>query len=414
MLSRVCVISYHSSPLHEPGSRDAGGMTVYVRSLAAALSDLGVRTDIYTRATGDTPVTVLGPGIRVLPVQAGPKREVPKAEAAGYLDDFETGMRAMVTAQRLRYDVVHSHYWQSGLVGRGLARAWGAPHVHSQHTLARVKNQSLAPGEEPEPVTRLAGEQEVISAADVLLASTDEEWQQLSCLYGAPHDRLKVLHPGVDHGRFTPGDGSAARRELGLPADAGVLLYVGRIQPLKGVELAVEGVSRLVERSPRELVFVIVGGPSGPDGARELERLHARTRELGLEGVVRFEGPQSHDRLPLYYRAADSLVLCSRSESFGLAALEAHACGTPVVATAVGGLSHFVRDGASGYLLAERDPALLADRIELILNDPARRALFGAHAVASAERFSWERAAASALELYECLVNEGLPQLCTC
>jgi D-inositol-3-phosphate glycosyltransferase len=413
-LKRVAVISYHSSPLLEPGSGDAGGMTVYVRELAEQLAAEGPVTDIFTRYDGGGPRAVeLFPGVRVISIDAGPREPLEKEELTEHIEEFVTGVRAFATSQRIAYDVVHSHYWQSGLAAEELAHAWSVPLVHSNHTLGKVKNRMLAPGDVPEPLSRLKGEMEVIAASDVLIASTDEELEQLASMYGAPRDRLKVLHPGVDHRLFVPGDKTAARRELGLEDEA-VLLYVGRIQPLKGVDLAIEAVEQLVPALDRPLVFLVVGGASGRSGDAEVARLRALTSQLGITENVRFVGAQPHPKLPKFYRAADAVVVSSHSETFGFAALEAHACGTPVIGTAVGGLSHVVADGESGFLIDSRDPSVLAARAKTLLSDPDLAARFSRAAVASAERFSWERATAEFLELYECLVREDSPEACTC
>ena len=414
VVRRLAVLAYHSSPLGPPGEGDSGGMTVYVRDLAAAFARLGVQTDVYTRADGPARiVTSLGTGARVISVEAGPRRRLPKEELTRYVGDFVGAVGAFALAQRLRYDVVHSHYWQSGLAAIPLARGWDAPLIHSSHTLARVKNRHPAPGDRPEPQARLQGEARVIDAADVLVASTDDEWTQLACLYGAAHDKLKTLHPGVDHSVFTPGNRTAARAQLGL-TDEAVMLYVGRIQPLKGIELAIRAADQLVPALDQPLRFLIAGGASGAAGDIEVARLVALVDELGLRDVVRFVGPVPHADLPVYYRAADALVVCSHSESFGLTALEAHSCGTPVVGTPVGGLSHVVADEESGFLVDTRDPSVFAARLKTLLADPALRARFGAAAVASASPFSWDRTAASLQELYECLVREQSPEACTC
>jgi D-inositol-3-phosphate glycosyltransferase len=418
---RMAVIAYHSNPLVEPGAGDAGGMTVYVRALARALADRGLRTDIFTRAVHEEDrVTDLSPGVRVIPIDAGPRNELEKTRQTEFIDEFVAGVRAFTTSQRLRYDLVHSHYWQSGLAAVQLATRWGVPLVHSPHSLGRVKNRWLAPGQAPEPVHRLKGETEVSTAADVLVASTDEEWNQLTCLYGVPHDRLKTLHPGVDHAIFSPGDHSAARARIGLRAsngddqDPAVLLYVGRIQPLKGVELAIRATEQLVPVLGRPVRLIAVGGASGSEGVRELERLQELAGSLDVEHSVEFVGPKPHRELVHYYRAADALVVCSFSESFGLAALEAHACGTPVVATAVGGLSRIVADGVSGFIVESRDPAEFAGRLKTILADEILRANMRVAASSMSQTFTWEATADEFLELYECLVRETFPEACTC
>lgn len=412
-VDRMAVVAYHSSPLCEPGTGDAGGMTIYVRELAAALAARGVHTDVFTRATTDfiRPVHLCA-GVRVVPVEAGPRAPVSKEALHAHVAEFAAGVRAFATGQRMAYGVVHSHYWQSGLAARELARAWGVPFVHSNHTLALVKNEHLAPGDVPEPATRLLGERAVIAAADVLVTSTDEELEQLACLYGASHDRLKTIHPGVDHALFHPGDRVAARRELGL-GDEAVVLYVGRIQRLKGLDLALRALARLRSATRRDAVLVVVGGASGTNGGDEVARLSTLARALGVADAVRFVGPRPHAELPRFYRAADALVVCSHSESFGLAALEAQACGTPVVGTAVGGLRHVVRDGESGYLVRSRDPDVFAAKLASAIDVRAAEA-FRRAAAAGARAFSWPRMAAEFLELYDCLARERLPEACTC
>ena len=411
---RLAVIAYHSSPLHEPGIGDGGGMTVYVRRLAEALARRGVSTDIFTRRSHTSNrIVELTPEVRVVPIEAGASISLPKEELPAHLDDFVAGVRAFAMSQRIRYDLLHTHYWQSGLAGEALAGAWKVPLVHSHHTLGKVKNELLAAGDSPEPPSRLEGEAAVSTAADVLVGSTDQECEQLACLYGANHDRLKTIHPGVDHRMFRPGSREVARAALGL-GDEAVLMYVGRIQPLKGIELAIRSLEHVVRSVPRKVVLMVVGGASGPAGERELERAHALVNELGLTQNVRFVGAQPHSALPGFYQAADAVVVCSHSESFGFAALEAHACGVPVVASAVGGLSFIVKDGVSGYLVPTRDPELFGERVTRLLVDDGLRGRLGAGALRAADEFSWDSAAAEFLELYECLVNEEFTELCTC
>jgi D-inositol-3-phosphate glycosyltransferase len=390
-------------------------MTIYVRALAEAMAGKGVHTDIFTRADGATPrMAEISPGVRVMGVDAGPASPIPKEELWRYVEDFGWGIRALATLQRSGYDVIHSHYWQSGLTAAALVGVWNAPLVHSHHTLGRVKNRFLPPGDTPEPEDRLLGETKVIETADVLLASTEEEQQNLACMYGAPHDRLKMLPPGVDHELFSPGDRGAARDVLGIGGDESVVLYVGRIQRLKGLELAIRSFRELVDLADRPARLLIVGGASGTRGEEEVGRLARLTRSLGIGDRVNFLGPRPHADLPSYYRAADALVVCSHYESFGLAALEAHACGTPVVATAVGGLSYIVHDGVSGFLVDTRDPFMFAARLATLLNDDAIRGSFGREATRRARSFSWQRTADELLELYECLIDERLPEVCVC
>ena len=413
---RVAVISYHSSPLTDPGVGDGGGMTIYVRGLARALERAGLKTDIFTRRDREGPRTVsLSEGVRVVSIDAGPPTPIDKEAQRHYLDDFVSGVRAFATGTRTSYDVIHSHYWQSGLAGLTLRERWGVPLVHSNHTLGKVKNRFLAPGEHPEPLHRLRGEGQVIRSSDVLAASTDDEMDQLAGYYEARRDRIKIVHPGVDHEIFRPdvGDRPQTRAGLGL-GDEATILYVGRIQPLKGVELAVRSLEELSNALERNTVLLVAGGPSGKGGDEELARLTRLAESLGIRDRVRFLGPRPHTALPALYRASDVVVVCSYTESFGLAALEAHACGIPVVATAVGGLSHIVEDGRTGSLVAERDPSVFAARLKTLLSDDDLRARYGSHAIEQASRFDWARSAAEFLDLYECLVAERAPEQCTC
>ncbi len=415
LVDRVAVIAYHSSPLVPPGSGDAGGMSIFVRGLGAALAKKGLRTDIFTRRIAPGPtVTPLEDGVRVISIDAGPAARIEKEAQLVYVGDFVAGIRRFAELEGLRYDLVHSHYWQSGLAATRLKTQWDVPLVHSNHTLAKVKNRFLARGDRPESDERLEGEARVISASDVLVASTDDELQQLACLYGAPHDRLKTVYPGVDHSLFQPqGRNQKARAELGL-TDEATLLYVGRIQPLKGLELAVRAVDELSGAFERDVVLLVVGGASGSGGESELERLRAVAGSLRVSDRVRFLGPRPHGSLPDLYAASDVVVVCSHTESFGLAALEAHACGVPVVATAVGGLSHIVADGKTGYLVSDRDPSTFAGHVKTLLADEELRRRFGIAAAERANAFDWDRSAEEFLELYECLVAVDRPELCTC
>jgi D-inositol-3-phosphate glycosyltransferase len=390
-------------------------MSVYVKEVAGRLAGASVRTDIFTRAVTDLPrIAELTPGVRVVGIHAGPNRPIPKEELPAHLDEFSAGVRTFSLAQRVAYDVVHSHYWQSGVVAEQLARAWDVPFVHSNHTLGALRNRFLAPGEKAEPAARIEAERSVMSRADVLIASTDQECEQLACLYGVGHDRLKTIHPGVDHDLFTPGDASVARRRLGLPADRPSLVVVGRIQPLKGLDLAIQALDHLRHALDPPPILSIVGGASGPTGDDEARRLRRLAADLGVADLVRFVGPIPHAELPHFYRAADATLVCSHYESFGLTALESLACGTPVIGTAVGALSFVVRDGRSGFLIPTRDPSDLATRAKTLLSDRDLARTLSAGSVASAAGFSWDLTARSLSELYDCLISERLPEVCTC
>lgn len=406
---RIAVIAYHSSPLQEPGQADAGGMTIYVREVAGALACLGIETDIFTRAMHHLPrIAQLGPGVRAVSIHAGPPG-ISKEEGARFVSDFAAGVRSFARADGQRYDVVHSHYWQSGLAAMPLARSWGVPLVHSSHTLGRVKNGALPPGDVLESEKRGEAEGQVVRAADVVVASTHHEREELTRLYEARQDTLRTIHPGVDHHLFRPGDKAEARARLGLDAQAPVLLAVGRIQPLKGLSLVLEALARIAPMRMPPLLL-IVGGPSGPRGEEEVAHLKKLARSLRVASRVRWLGPRPQMELPAMYRAADALMVCSYSESFGLAALEAHACGTPVFGTAVGGLSYVVKDGRSGFLFPGRDPVVFADRLGSVLSNPALHRDLSLGAVRAARPFSWSVTARALLVLYDRLIDEPLPQ----
>lgn len=414
-MDRVAIISYHSSPLEEPGVGDAGGMTVYVRAVARALAARGVDTDVFTRANGPSlEIDEIVPGVRVVALPAGPPAPLSKDALAEHVDEFASAVVAFGDRTHARYDVVHSHYWQSGMVAKGIVSRRDVPWVHSQHTLAKVKDRVRPAGEAAESARRVAGETEIISRADVLIASTEEEADHLVALYGAPPAAVKTIYPGVDHELFTPGDRGRARTRLGVAGDAAVLLTVGRIQPLKGLDLAVDTLVQLVPALERPVELVIVGGASGPSGETYATAIERRAAAAGVGDRVHLVGPQPHEAMVDFYRAADAVLVCSYSESFGLSALEAQACGIPVVGTDVGGLAHVVRDGASGFLVSERDPVVVAGYLKSLLTDGSLQKSFSDVARAAAWSFTWERTARELLELYECLIEQRAPEVCTC
>ncbi|HEY0718367.1 MAG TPA: D-inositol-3-phosphate glycosyltransferase [Streptosporangiaceae bacterium] len=402
---RIATISVHTSPLDQPGTGDAGGLNVYVVEVAKRLAARGTEVEIFTRAVSRDapPVTELAPGVLVRHVTAGPFEELDKADIPAQLCHFtfET-LRIEAAYAPGRYDLVHAHYWLSGQVGAVAKERWGVPLVQSMHTLGKVKNAALATGDSAEPETRLRGEDEVVAAADRLVANTAEEARQLIELYGADPSRVKTVHPGVDLSVFRPGDQQAARRRLGLPADALVLLFAGRMQPLKGPDILLHAVARMVRDDPglaRRLAVVFVGGPSGlarsdPDMVTQL------AARLGISGVVRLEPPCPQSELANWYRAASVVTVPSYSESFGLVALEAQACGTPVVAAAVGGLRTAVLDGESGVLVNSHDPADYARVLTRLAARPATLARMSAGALRHASAFGWAEAVDQLLGVY--------------
>jgi D-inositol-3-phosphate glycosyltransferase len=401
-VQRVAVFSMHTSPLAQPGAGDGGGMNVYVRALAAALARAGVACDVFTRweDPGQPRIIDVESGFRVVHVEAGPLRPVPRFELPGLVDEFIDATVALLDTGP-PVDVLHGNYWLSGAVAHQLKHRRDLPMVATFHTLARVKADA---GIDDDPEQRARIEHDVINCSDLMLASTESEREQLVTHYGAVHERVEIVPPGVDHSVFFPDDATLAKKRLGLEGKR-TLLFAGRIQPLKGVGLAVRCLAEL--RDP-EAILLVVGGPSGSEGHEELARVRDLTHELGVAANVHFVPPQPHTRLADFYRAADVCIVPSRAESFGLVALEAAACGTPVVAASVGGLRSLVDDGATGFLVDDRDPAAYAAPIAMLLDDSALAAEFGANASAQSRKYSWSITAARLRRLYGDLVARGL------
>ena len=402
----MCLLSVHTSPLEQPGTGDAGGMNVYVVETARRMARRGIEVEIFTRATSSehAPVVELAPGVLVRHVVAGPFEGLGKNDLPSQLCAFTAGvLRAEARHEPGWYDVVHSHYWLSGQVGWLARDRWGVPLVHTAHTLARVKNAALAEGDAPEPVVRVIGEDQVVAESDRLVCNTATEARELVDLYGADPARIVTIPPGVDLARFRPGDRSAARKGLGIPPDAVVLAFVGRIQPLKAPDVLLHAGAALLDRDPAlraRLVVLVAGGPSG-SGLAAPTVLQELTDRLGLDDVVRFLPPQAGAGLARVFRAADVVAVPSHNESFGLVALEAQACGTPVVAARVGGLPVAVSDGRSGLLVDGHRAGPWADALAAVALDPERRDALARGAVAHAQRFSWDRTTDALLGTYE-------------
>ncbi|MDT5028970.1 MAG: D-inositol-3-phosphate glycosyltransferase [Micromonosporaceae bacterium] len=406
------MLSVHTSPLDQPGTGDAGGMNVYIVEVSRRLAEAGVELEIFTRATSsDLPPTVeMAPGVNVRHVISGPFEGLAKEELPAQLCAFTHGvMRAEAARPPGFYDLIHSHYWLSGQVGWLAKDRWGVPLVHTAHTLAKVKNAMLAEGDRPEPLGRIVGEEQVVVAADRLVANTPSEAHDLISLYGADANRVAVVEPGVDLDRFAPPVAGreftaklAARQRLGLPADGHIVAFVGRIQPLKAPDVLLRAAAELRVLDPflaRGLTTVIVGGPSG-SGLDRPTSLIELAGHLGIAESVRFLPPLAGADLASLYLAADLVAVPSHNESFGLVALEAQASGTPVVAAAVGGLVTAVRDGESGALVDGHSADDWARVIGKLLAQPRRRAALSRGAVAHARNFSWDRTAQGLLAVY--------------
>lgn len=412
-MRRLAVLSMHSSPLVQPGVGDGGGMSVYVRELSSALARAGVECDVYTRAWSETlaPTVAVEPGLRVHHVVAGPQTAVRKEALAGLVEEFTDGVLHHLTSRpeggSAGVDAIHANYWLSGLAGHLIKHELDLPLVSTFHTLARVKAEA-GPDEvgAAEPARRSAAEAQVIGCSDAVLASCSVEAAQIAQLYDADPSRIHIVPPGVDQAFFSPGYRPQARKALGLPLDRPLLLFVGRIQPLKGATVAAATLASLEGFADAELV--VVGGPSGSQGHAELARVGALVEDLGLSGRVRFFPPQPHELLSSFYRAADVCLVPSRSESFGLVALEAAACGTPVVASAVGGLRTLVDHARTGFLVERRDPECFAAGVTKVLSDPALALDMALNGAARARRYTWSVAASRLRGLYADLTARQL------
>ena len=403
--SRVATVSLHTSPLDQPGTGDAGGLNVYVVEVARRMAERNVAVDVFTRATSPDlpPVVELVPGVNVHHVPAGPYGLLDKDILPEYLCPFLFGMlRTEAQSKPNHYDLVHGHYWLSGSAGVVAARRWGVPFVQSMHTMARVKNAALAEGDSPEPELRVRGEDQLVRQADRLIANTDHEAHQLRMHYGACENRISTIPPGVDLENFTPGDRRAALQRIGLREDTELLLFVGRVQRLKAPDVLIRATAELLERDPSlrsRLVVGVVGGLSG-GGMHEPGMLTDLARSLGVADIVRLEPPQSRERLADHYRAATATVVPSYSESFGLVAVESQACGTPVVAAHVGGLSTAVNNGVSGILVEGHNPVDYAAELHRLITEPSWRAKLAREAPRHASTLNWSRTVDELLAVY--------------
>jgi D-inositol-3-phosphate glycosyltransferase len=412
---RVAVVSLHTSPVDQPGTGDSGGMNVYIRAAAERIAARGVDVDVFTRCRGAgvPEVEELSAGTRIIYVKAGPCDPVPKEELPRFLPEFLGGVLRRTKSEGRGYDLVHSHYWLSGWIGRSTKEIWGVPLVASFHTLGKVKNYSLARGEPPEPPNRLSGEAAVIEEADRIMAATPAEAAQLVGLYRADPERIRLVPPGVDHTLFFPRPSDQAKARLHL-AGLRLVLFVGRLQAHKGPDIAVRTIAESVARDPegtRDVVLAIVGGPSGAGHGVEVARLMDLASALGVGERVMLFPPQPQQRLADFYAAAEAVLVPSRSESFGLVALEAQASGTPVVAASVGGLRYVVTDGVTGFLVQGHDPADHATGLLALLGDRVGARRMGEAAVAKSLRFSWDATADEILSVYRELFDGRAPEL---
>ena len=409
---RIALLSIHTSPLDQPGTGDAGGMNVYIVETAKRLAQSGIEIDIFTRATTSrlAPTVDLVPGVKVVHITAGPFEGLLKNDLPGQLCAVTAGvLRTEASKAEGYYDLIHSHYWLSGQVGWLASERWRVPLVHTMHTMGKVKNLELAAGDKAEPEMRLIGEQQVVDVAQRLVANTEVEAQELTKFYQADPHKIDVVNPGVDLELFSPGSQTKARKKLGIPLDASMLLFVGRIQPLKAPDILIRAAAELIAMRPElrsSLLVVICGGVSGT-GADHPEALRDLASDLGLLDLIRFEPPSSREELVTWYRAADLTVVPSYSESFGLVAIESQACGTPVVASAVGGLKTAVADGVSGRLIQGHNPIAFSHVLNQLLMNPTLRAELSAGSRMHAAAFGWENTTSGLINSYELALNKS-------
>ena len=411
---RIAMISYHTCPLATLGGKDTGGMNVYVRELTRQLGKMGIHVDVFTRSQDDHVPHVLhelGYGNRVVHVPAGPEHPLSKEEMAQYIPHFVEGIRAFTAEKGIKYDIIHSHYWMSGLAAASLSDHWGGtPIIHMFHTLGEMKNRIARSDEEREGEYRINGEKQVLGRADRIVVATLAELTQLRFLYKAQQNKLVVIPPGVDVCHFYPIPSDEAKGYIGLKPDFQMILFVGRIEPLKGVDTLIQAMACLEMKETRGPVHLaIIGGDPSASRAQmtaEMARLKRLCEDLGLDQSVVFLGKRDQDKLPYYYSAAEVVVMPSHYESFGMVALEAMACGTPVIASEVGGLAYLVRDGETGFTIPAEEPDTLCEKLSWLLNDPDLHEKMSGQAAEYAQDYAWENIAAHIVDVYKELVVE--------
>jgi D-inositol-3-phosphate glycosyltransferase len=408
---RVAMLSIHTCPLAALGAKETGGMNVYVRELSRELGWMGVEVDVFTRSQNPTipRVVRMGERVRVIHLPAGPEAPLARPQIYSHLDEFVDGIEAWRLTRDVEYDLIHAHYWLSGVAALRLRDRWAVPVLQMFHTLGRPKNRAARSAGELEPAVRLREETRIVGAADRIVAANVVERAELLRAYGARAPRIATIPCGVDTELFAPGDRVAARRRLGLD-ERPVLLWVGRLAPIKGLDTLLEAVGRL-QVAGTDLRLLIVGGDADDPLNGHETALRAQIRQLGLGGAVSFVGSQPQERLPTYYVAADVTVVPSYYESFGMVALEAMACGSPVIASRVGGLVTTVRDGVTGFLVPESDVAALAERIAALAADPDLRWRIGREGVRWAAQHRWPCVAEAVCREYALLEPIATPHL---
>jgi D-inositol-3-phosphate glycosyltransferase len=410
---RIAMLSYHTCPLATLGGKDTGGMNVYVREITRQLGAMGIHVDVFTRSQNEHVPHVLhdlGYGNRVVHIPAGPEYPLPKIELVRYLPEFVAGVVEFTRSRGIPYDLIHSHYWMSGVAAIELKKSWSVPFVHMFHTLGLMKNRVAQSVDELEGDYRIDGERKVLIAADKIIAATPAERAQILWLYQTDDEKIATIPPGVDLGRFYPIPVDEARDYIGVPPCGSMLLFVGRIEPLKGLDVLIEAIAIMkqngfYDRNP--FCLAIIGGESDDSTEQtnlELARIKSLTQACGLQDLVTFLGKKAQDSLPYYYSAAEAVVVPSQYESFGMVALEAMACGKPVIASQIGGLAYLIKDGLTGFTVPVDDPQELARRISSLLNDRDLRDRMGRNAVQAAQDYAWEKIASRLLEVYNSLL----------
>jgi D-inositol-3-phosphate glycosyltransferase len=408
------MLSYHTCPLATLGGKDTGGMNVYVRDLTRQLGTLGVHVDVFTRSQDEHVPHVLhhlGYGNRVVHVPAGPEVPIPKQELSAYLPEFVSGIKEFSRTKGTRYDVIHSHYWLSGLAAMELRESWNIPVINMFHTLGLMKNRVAQPHEELEGEYRIQGELKVMASVNRIIAATPAEMAQLQWLYNIDTQKVTVIPPGVDTSRFYPIPADEAKEYIGIPPEDRMVLYVGRIEPLKGLDVLIEAMGNYCQHSNTDqahLHLTVIGGDpdaSSEKMSAEMTRLKELRELYGLEQMVTFRGKQDQDTLPYYYSAAEVVVVPSHYESFGMVALESMACGTPVVASQVGGLAYLVKDGVTGYTVPVGDPQELCIHLRDLIEDRQLRKQMGEQAARFAQQYAWEVIATRIIDQYKELIG---------
>jgi len=413
------MLSYHTCPLAVLGGKDTGGMNVYVREITRQLGQMSIHVDVFTRSQNEHVPHVLhdlGYGNRIVHIPAGPEYPLPKKELVAYVPQFVDGIREFARNKGITYDLIHSHYWMSGMAAIELKKDWGTPIVNMFHTLGLMKNRVAQSPQEIEGDYRIDGEREVLRVADKIIAATTAEFAQLLWLYRADEDKIMIIPPGVDICRFYPIPMDEAKEYIGVPPCRRMLLFVGRIEPLKGLDVLIEAISiMLKDEMLKENPFclAVIGGDADENTEAndnlEMSRIKVLTEKAGLGDLVTFLGKKSQDSLPYYYSAAEAVVVPSQYESFGMVALEAMACGTPVVASQIGGLAYLVQDGETGYTVPVDEPAELARHLTSLLQDADLRARMGKKAVKVAQDYAWDKIASRLLTVYEGLLANPVP-----